>query len=326
MKRRELITLLGGAAAAWPLAARGQQPAMPLIGLLNSESADAYSYLVAAFWRGLNETGYEDGRNVVIEYRWADGVYDRLPGLAADLVLRPTSVIAALGAPATGSAKSATATIPIVFLTAEDAVEAGLVASFSRPGGNMTGVSLINVALTAKRMELLREITFNAPVMGILINTKNPIAAAVEKELQEAANAMGQRILPLYASTAAELQQVFATLVELRAGALLIAPDPFFIRDCARLAALAARHTIPAIHAVREFTSVGGLMSYGPNLADEWRKVGVYTGRILKGDKPANLPVIRPTKFELVINLKTAKAFGLTVPLSLLARADEVIE
>jgi ABC-type uncharacterized transport system substrate-binding protein len=324
MRRREFLGVLGGSAAGWPVVAWAQQ--LPIVGILNSEAAGAYSYLVAAFRKGLNEAGYDEGRNVVLEFRWAEGNYDRLERLAADLAGRPVSVIAALGAPATVAAKNATATIPVVFLTAEDPVRAGLVVSFSRPGGNMTGVSLVNVVLTAKRLELLREMIPRATLIGVLINPKNPNAQAVEREARAAADSMGQTILLQSASTAAEIDQVFATLVEHRAGALLIAVDAFFIRQSAKLAALAERHAIPAVHAVREFPVEKGLMSYGPNLADEWRKVGVYTGRILKGEKPADLPVAQPTKFELVINLKTAKALGLTVPPTLLARADEVIE
>ena len=325
MRRREFMTLLGGGAAAvWPLGARAQK--LPIVGILNSEAAGAYSYLVAAFRKGLNEAGYDEGRNVVLEFRWAEGNYDRLARLAAELVGHPVSVIAALGAPATVAAKNATTTIPVAFLTAEDAVRAGLVVSFSRPGGNMTGVSLVNVALTAKRLELLREIKPGAGLIAVLLNPKNPNAQAVEKEARAAADAMGQTILLQSASTPTEIDQVFAKLVEQRTGALLIAVDAFFIRQSAKLAALAQRHSIPAVHAVREFPLENGLMSYGPNLADEWRKVGVYTGRILKGEKPADLPVAQPTKFELVINLKIAKAFGLTVPPTLLALADEVIE
>ncbi len=318
MRRREFVTFLGGGAAAlWPLGARAQK--LPIVGILNSEAAGAYSYLVAAFRKGLNEAGYDEGRNVVLEFRWAEGNYDRLARLAADLV-------AALGAPATLAAKNATTTVPVAFLTAEDAVRAGLVASFSRPGGNMTGVSLVNVALTAKRLELLREIKPGAGLIAVLLNPRNPYAQAVEKEARAAADALGQTILLQSASTPTEIDQAFSKLVEHRTGALLIAVDAFFIRQSAKLAALAQRHSIPAVHAVREFPLENGLMSYGPNLADEWRKVGVYTGRILKGEKPADLPVAQPTKFELVINLKIAKAFGLTVPPTLLALADEVIE
>jgi putative ABC transport system substrate-binding protein len=325
MKRREFLAL-AGAAAAWPLTARGQQPAMPVIGFINSESAVEYAHLVAAFRQGLNEIGYAEGRNVAIEYRWAEGDYDRLPALAADLVRHRVAVIAALGPPAALVTKTATTMIPIAFLTGDDAVRGGLVASFNRPGGNITGVSLMNVDLTAKRVELLRELVPHSAVVAALVNPKNPSAEASRKEAQEAARTVGQRIQILNASTLDEIEHVFTTLAELQAGALLITTDALFIRQSNRLASLAAQHAIPAIGIVREFPAAGGLMSYGTSLADSWRQVGVYVGRILKGEKPADLPVLQPTKFQLVINLKTAKTLGITFPPSFHLRADEVIE
>jgi putative ABC transport system substrate-binding protein len=326
MRRREFIALFGGASAAWPLAVRAQQPARPVIGFLNSETAAGYAYLVAAFRDGLNRAGFVDGQNVTIEFRWAEGNNDQLPRLAEDLVKQEVSVLAALGAPAARSAKAATAKIPVVFLTADDAVGAGLVTSLNRPAGNMTGVSLINVGLVGKRLELLRELFPRDELIAVLVNPKNPSASASIKDAQDAANAVKQEIRILYASTIDELGTVFRQITDMKAGALLVTADPFFIRLSGRLAELAAASATPAIHVVREFPAAGGLMSYGTNLADEWREVGIYTGRVLKGEKPADLPVVLPTKFQLVINLKTAKALGLTVPLALLTTADEVIE
>jgi putative ABC transport system substrate-binding protein len=324
MKRRKFMTLLSGA-VAWPLAARAQQPAMPVIGFLNSASAEAYARPLAAFREGLNTTGYVEGRNVAIEYRWADGQYDRLPAMAAELVERRVAVIAANG-PAVLPTKAATTTIPIVFTAGFDPIELGLIASLNRPGGNLTGVSILNAELGPKRLELLRELLPTATTVALLINPNNPSAETVSRELQAVARTIGLKIHVLHASTEAELDAAFASLGQLHAGALAIGNDPFFNSRSARLAELAARHALPAIYQYREFAAAGGLMSYGGSLTDSYRQAGIYTGRILAGTKPGDLPVQQSTKVELIINLKTAKALGLTVPLPLLGRADEVIE
>jgi putative tryptophan/tyrosine transport system substrate-binding protein len=325
MRRREFIALLGSAALARPLAGHAQQSAMPVIGFLNSASAQAYARPLAAFREGLNTAGYVDGRNVAIEYRWADGHYDRLPAMAAELIDRQVAVIAANG-PAVPLAKAATTTIPIVFTAGFDPIELGLIASLNRPGGNLTGVSILNAELGPKRLELLRELLPTATTVALLINPNNPSAATVSRELQAVARTIGLEIHVLHASTEAELDATFAGLAQLRASALAIGNDPFFNSRSAHLAALTNRHAMPAIYQYREFAAAGGLMSYGGSLTDSYRQAGIYTGRILAGAKPGDLPVQQSTKVELIINLKTAKALGLTVPLPLLGRADEVIE
>jgi len=325
--RRAFITLLGGTAVAWPLAARAQQSAMPVVGVLGGTSQTEWMPFLAAFNRGLKEVGYIEGENVKIEYRWADNQYDRLTRLAADLVDRRVNVIAALGGtPSALAAKRATSAIPIVFLVGRDPVELGLVASFNRPGGNVTGVNMLNVALAEKRLELVRELVPKAALIAILINPDNPNGQSYASELEPVARVAGQRVLVLSASNDHELDAAFATLVQNRADAVVVAPDPFLDSKPDRVIALAARLAVPAIYQWREFVVGGGLISYGTSLTDAHRQQGVYVGGILKGTKPADLPVIQPTRFELVINLKTAKTLGLIVPLTLQARADEVIE
>jgi putative ABC transport system substrate-binding protein len=327
IRRREFITLLGGAAAGWPLAARGQQPAIPVIGFLNSVSPGQFGHFLDMFRRGLNETGFVEGRNVRIEYRWAEGHFDRLPALAADLVGRNAAVIAATGGPASGlAAKAVTATTPIVFVTAGDPVKEGFVASFSRPGGNATGINLLLSAMEGKRLGLLRELLPSAALIGVLLNPAMPTFADQLNEIQEAARALAQQIQVLHVSNEREIDAAFASASQLRAAALLVTADPFMFSRLHQLVALATRYSIPVFYFAREFAAAGGLISYGISLAEAYRMVGVYTGRILKGEKPADLPVQQLTKFEMVINLKTAKALGLEVPPGLSARADEVIE
>jgi putative ABC transport system substrate-binding protein len=327
MNRREFITLLGGA-AGWPLAARAQQQAMPVIGFLNPTSPESRRELIAAFQQGLAESGYVEGRNLAIEYRWAKGQNDRLPAMAADLVQQRVAVIVAVDGTATAlAAKAATATIPIVFIVGADPVELGLVASLARPGGNMTGVGALALGTAAKRLQLLHELVPAAADIAFLRNPTNPYYAALETaELQAAAGVLGLRLLLLNASSPGEIEVAFANLVAQRASAFLLGTDPFFMTARDQLVALANRHAVPAIYPFREDAVAGGLISYGTSLPDAFRLVGSYTGRILSGNKPADLPVQQVTKMEMVINLKTAKALGVSTPSPLLGRADEVIE
>jgi putative tryptophan/tyrosine transport system substrate-binding protein len=327
MRRREFLSLLGGVATAWPLMARAQ-PTMPVIGFLGSSSAELYAPALRTFRQGLGETGYVEGRNVSIEFRWANGQNDLLPALAADLVRRGVNVIVAPGStPAALAAKGATAKIPVVFQVGIDPVAGGLVTSLARPGGNITGVTNINTELASKRLELLRELVPKATVAALLVNPTSPeITKAVTTDLQSTARKLGLELHVVQASAEGDFDTVFANLARLGVGALVIAPDAFFISRGHVLGALTARHGVPAITQFREFAAAGGLMSYGGSFTEPVRQVGIYTGRILKGEKPADLPVQQPMKVELVINLKTAKAFGITVPQSVQNRADEIIE
>jgi putative ABC transport system substrate-binding protein len=326
MRRRDFISLLGGA-AAWPVAARAQQPAMPVVGYLSSESLAESVPFVAPFRQGLSEAGYVEGQNVTIEYRWADDQYDRMAALAADLVRRRVNVIAATGGSVSPlAAKAATTTIPIVFLIGADPIALGLVASLNRPGGNLTGVTNFGSELTPKLLELLRELVPSATVIAALVNPKNASAESQSRDLQAAAHTLGLQLHVLHASNERDLDTAFAALVQLRASALVIGADGFFRGRSAQLAALTVRHAVPAIYQFRDFVAAGGLISYGTDRAVLSRLAGIYTGRVLKGEKPADLPVQQSTKVELIINLRTARALGLTVPLALLARADEVIE
>ncbi len=326
-KRREFIAFIGGVAAAWPLAARAQQPAMPVIGFLSSETPSGYAHRVAAFRQGLSEASYVEGRNVAIEYRWAEGHNDRLPALAADLVRRPVAVIAAAGTAAAVAAKAATTTIPIAFSMAVDPVAEGFVASLARPGGNLTGVTSLNVEVGPKRLELLHEVVPSATSMALLVNPTNPsLAEPFSRALQAAARALGLQLHVLHASSEREIEAAFETLVKMRAGGLVIMPDQLFLARTEQLAALTVRHAVPSVHLFRKFAAAGGLMSYGSDEAEYYRLVGIYVGRILKGEKPSGLPVQQVTKVELIINLKTARALGLSIPLPLAGRADELIE
>jgi putative tryptophan/tyrosine transport system substrate-binding protein len=324
MRRREFITLLGGATVARPLTARAQQPAMPVIGFLNG-GASGYAPYLAGLRQGLKETGYIEGQNVAIEYRWAEGQYDRLPAMAADLVGRQVMVIVA-NTPAVRAAQAATKTIPIVFLTGADPVATGLVASLNRPGSNITGVASLVDEVAPKRLELMHELVPKTKMIGFLTNPSNPNAAIFARDVQAAAGVLGQTVHILNASTEGEIDTAIATFAQLQASAFLISNDPFFNSNPGYLVALASRHALPAIYPWREFVVAGGLMSYGISLVDLYRQGGIYVGHILKGEKPADLPVQQAVKVELVLNLKTAKALGLTFPITLLARADEVIE
>jgi putative tryptophan/tyrosine transport system substrate-binding protein len=328
VRRREFITLLGGTAAAWPVAARAQQPAMPVIGLLSSQSPDGLGDRLRGFHSGLKDTGYVEGESVAIEYRWADNQIDRLPALAAELVRRRVAVIVTTGGPAPAfAAKVATTTIPIVFAVPEDPTRLGLVSSLARPGGNLTGVNFFATELTAKRLELLRELVPAATRVAVLVNPANAADAGPQlRDVEPAARAMGLQIQVLNASTSREIDAVFATFVRERPDALFVGGDPFFTSRRVQLATLVARYAIPATFSSRDIAEAGGLMSYGANIPYAWRQAGIYAGRILKGAKPADLPVVQSSRFDLVINHQTARLLGLTVPPTLIVTADEVIE
>jgi putative ABC transport system substrate-binding protein len=326
LKRRGFITFIGGAAAAWPLAARAQQPAMPVIGFLDTRSPDAVADRLRALCQGLKDTGYVERENVGIEYRWAEGQYDRQPELAAELVRRPVTAIVATSTSSVLAAKAATTTIPIVFLVGEDPVRLGLVASFARPGGNLTGINFFASELAAKRLELLRELVPGATRIAVLVNPANPSTESTLRDVVPAARAIGLQIQVINASTSREIDTAFASIVRQRLDALFVGIDPFLVSRRAQLVNLASRHAVPAAFPSREFAEIGGLMSYGANIPDAFHQIGVYAARILKGTKPADLPVVQSSKFELVINSSTARMLGLDVPDKLLATADEVIE
>jgi ABC-type uncharacterized transport system substrate-binding protein len=325
MKRREFITLLGGAAAAWPLAARAQQ-GMPVIGFLNGASPDGYAPYVAAFRQGLKEAGYVEGQNVAIEYRWAEGQYDRLPALAADLLRHKVTVMAATSSPAAQAAKAATSTVPIVFTTGDDPVKLGLVTSLSRPEGNVTGVTNLTVELGSKQLGLLRELVPSSTIIAVLMNPNFPGTEKQLRDVEAAARVLGVQLIVLKVSTEREMETAFATMAQQGIGALLVGIDPSFLAHRDQIIALAAHRSIPAVYPVRDFAVAGGLMSYGTDFADSYRQAGIYTGRIVRGEKTADLPVQRSTKFQFVINFKTAKALGITVPNSMQLLADEVID
>jgi ABC-type uncharacterized transport system substrate-binding protein len=327
MRRREFIAFVGCTAAAWPLPARAEQSAVPVIGFLNSASPQPFANYVAGFRAGLKETGYVDGQNVVIEFRWAEGHYERLSEMAADLVRRKVAVLVATGgSPSIVAAKAATSTIPIVFTIGADPVRLGFVTSLSHPGGNITGVNLFVVAMESKRLGLLRELVPGVHLIAVLLNPNMQNYTQQKSDVEEAAHAIGQQVHLLWASKETEIDAAFATAVQLGARAMLVSGDPFFNSQHDKIIALAARHAIPAIYEQREHALAGGLMSYGTNLSEGYRQAGVYAGRILKGEKPGDLPVVQASKFELVINLKTAKALGIEVPPNLSAEADEIIE
>jgi putative tryptophan/tyrosine transport system substrate-binding protein len=326
VRRREFITCLGGAVAGWPLSARAQQPAMPVVGFLGATSSADRAHLLTAFRQGVRETGYVEGQNVAIEYRWAQDQYDRLPDLAADLVRRQVAVITVDDTPSAIAAKAASTTIPIVFAIGGDPVKLGLVASLNRPGGNVTGVSFMAAALGAKRLGLLHELLPGAVRIAVLVDPKLPLTEPFVSDVRAAALVIGKQIEVLYASTGREIETVFASLAQKPVDALLVGPASLFSNRRVQLVTLAAYHRVPAIYTFREFSEAGGLMSYGTSFTDAYRQAGVYTGRIVKGEKPADLPILQSIKFEFVINLNTAKAFGLTVPPGVLAIADEVIE
>jgi putative tryptophan/tyrosine transport system substrate-binding protein len=326
MKRREFISLLGGAAATWPLAARAQQAAMPVIGFLRSTPATGFAYTVDPFRQGLNDAGFVEGKNVAIEYRWADNQQDRLPGLVADLLRRQVAAIVGAGVPAAQAGKAATATTPIVFVIGADPVRVGLVASINRPGGNITGVVFSVAPLVAKLLGMLHELVPRASIIAVLRDPNGPNFESQSRDLEEAARAIGPQILMVNAANEREFHAAFANVVQAGAGGLLILPTAFFFSQRRLLAMLAARHALPTVHSLREYAEVGGLISYGPSQSDAYRRAGVYVGRILKGEKPGDLPVELGTKFDLVINLATAKALGVEIPPNLLALADEVIE
>jgi ABC-type uncharacterized transport system substrate-binding protein len=327
MHRRDFIKVVAGSAVTWPLAARAQQPTLPVVGFVNLASAKSYAPQLSAFLKGLSEAGYVDGRNVAIQYRWAEGRSDRLPAMAADLVHRQVAVIVATSTPAALAVKAATTAIPIVFEMAADPVLLGLVASLNRPGGNVTGVTNTNLEIVPKRLQLLHELVPTASVMALLVNPANPTVAEINsKEVQTAARTLGLEVHVLNASTERDLDGAFAKLIQLRAGGLVIGVDPFFTGGSEQLAALTVSHAVPTIYQGRSFAAAGGLLSYGGDTTDAYRLTGIYVGRVLKGEKPADLPVQQATKVELYINLKTAKALGLTIPNTLVGRADEVFE
>jgi len=326
VRRRHFITLIGGAAAVWPLAARGQQAAMPVIGFLHGASFEGYKPMVTSFRQGLKEAGYVDGYNVAIEFRWAEGHYDQLPAMAADLVRRQVAVIVTGGTPAAFAAKEATSTIPTVISVGIDPVQLGLVGSLNRPGGNVTGTAVLTVELGAKKLEMLHELLPTAAAIALLVNPTNPNVESETRVVQDAARLLGLHLRVLHASTESQIDAAFGAVVELRASALIVGVEPFLNDSRAQIVALAARYAVPAVYGVRDFVTAGGLMSYGTDLVDIYRQSGIYAGKILKGARPADLPVQQLTKVALVINLKTAKTLGLTIPTTLLGRADEVIE
>ena len=326
MQRRQFITLIGGAAASWSLAARAQQPALPVVGFVRDGSADANRRYAVAFRKGLNETGYVEGQNVTVEYHWVEGQYDRLPALMADLVRRQVTVITAGGNVAAQAAKAATAVIPIVFTSGADPVWSGLVGSLSRPGGNLTGASLVAAELAVKRLEVIRELLPQARAVAMIVNPNYPGAESEMAEVEAAGRVIGLHSQKVIAGDVPALETAFATISQMRVDAVTVGTDGFFITRREQIAALAARYAVPGIYPFPDFPAAGGLASYGASLADAYRQAGVYTGRVLKGAKPADLPITQPVKFELIINLKTAKALGLTIPPAVLARADEVIE